>query len=128
MIGKQHRESLATILIVEDDVRMRDMMTEMFSPLCDRVVRCGDGAQAISRYNDLRPSVVVMDIRLPGMDGLEATERILRSHPSARIYIVTAYNEKRYRERAETIGSRGFFLKDDLGLLYDALEELGSAF
>lgn len=102
-------------------MRMGDMMSELFEPLFARVELCGDGWEAVSRYDELNPAMVVMDIRLPGMDGLEATERILRRHPSAHVFVVTAYDEPRYRQRAAKCGAQGFFLKDDLGPLYDEL-------
>jgi CheY-like chemotaxis protein len=117
-------EALKTILVVEDDLRMQAMMRDLLGTICGNIELCGDGAQAVTRYDELRPEAVVMDIRLPGLDGLEATERIMQRHPSACIYIVTAYNEPRYRDRAASCGAHGFFLKDDLSLLYDALSDL----
>ena len=94
-------------------------MTEMFKPLFECVERCEFGEQAVKRYEEPRPEIVLMNIRLPGIDGLDATERIVRRHPSAKIYVVTAYEERRYREHARKSGACGFFLKDDLSELYD---------
>jgi len=116
-----------TLMIVEDDSRMGQVMAELFEPLFERIEVCADGMQAVSRFDDLSPEVVVMDIRLPGIDGLEVTERIIHNHPSAHIFVVTAYDEPRYRVRATRSGACGFFLKDDLSILYDSVERFRRA-
>jgi CheY-like chemotaxis protein len=112
-----------TLLIVEDDLRMRDVMSELFEPLFRQVVHCANAEQALQRYDVLRPDVVLMDIRLPGIDGLEATRRLVRGHPDAQIFVVTSYKEAQYRSRATKNGACGFFLKDDLSLLYEAVSK-----
>jgi DNA-binding NarL/FixJ family response regulator len=73
-----------------------------------------DGAEAVAAVLRHRPDVVLMDIRMPGMDGLEATRRILASGPggASRIIILTTFDLDRYVYVALTAGASGFLLKD----------------
>lgn len=96
---------------------MREMLQSVLARLgstVETVYECGDGEGAIDLYRNLRPDWVLMDIRLPGMNGLQATRSILRGDPGAKILIVTQYNEPSYREEAEAAGARGFVLKENL--------------
>src|ERR1019366_4500260 len=73
-----------------------------------------DGAEAVAEALRHRPDVVLMDIRMPGMDGLEATRRILASEPGrdCRIIILTTFDLDEYVYAALTAGASGFLLKD----------------
>src|ERR1700730_15773183 len=73
-----------------------------------------DGAEAVTEVLRHRPDVVLMDIRMPGMDGLEATRRILASQPGrgCRIIILTTFDLDQYVYAALTAGASGFLLKD----------------
>ncbi len=78
------------------------------------VAEAADGAQAVAEVLKHRPDVVLMDIRMPEMDGLEATRRILASRAGAgcRIIILTTFDLDQYVYTALTIGASGFLLKD----------------
>jgi DNA-binding NarL/FixJ family response regulator len=78
------------------------------------VGEAADGAQALAAVNEHRPDVVLMDIRMPGMDGLEATRRILAGPAGAgcRIIILTTFDLDQYVYAALTAGASGFLLKD----------------
>jgi DNA-binding NarL/FixJ family response regulator len=78
------------------------------------VGEAADGAQALTAVNEHRPDVVLMDIRMPGMDGLEATRRILAGPAGAgcRIIILTTFDLDQYVYAALTAGASGFLLKD----------------
>jgi DNA-binding NarL/FixJ family response regulator len=78
------------------------------------VAEAADGAEAVAAVLRHRPDVVLMDIRMPGMDGLEATRRILSSGPGSgsRIIILTTFDLDRYVYVALTVGASGFLLKD----------------
>ena len=78
------------------------------------VAEAADGAQAVAEVLKHRPDVVLMDIRMPEMDGLEATRRILASQAGAgcRIIILTTFDLDQYVYTALTIGASGFLLKD----------------
>ncbi|MEU9915976.1 response regulator transcription factor [Streptomyces sp. NPDC051001] len=78
----------------------------------DVVGEAADGAEAVARARELKPDVVLMDIRMPVMDGLEATRLILREAPDCRVLILTTFDLDRYVYTALSLGASGFLLKD----------------
>ena len=78
----------------------------------DVVGEAADGAHAVAEVRKHRPDVVLMDIRMPEMDGLEATRRILASRSDVRIIILTTFDLDRYVYEALAAGASGFLLKD----------------
>ena len=76
------------------------------------VGEAGDGQDAIAAVRRLRPDVVLMDIRMPVLDGIEATRRIVRSQPSTRVLILTTFGLDDYVYDALRAGASGFMLKD----------------
>src|SRR5271157_4575104 len=78
-------------LIVDDSVFARKNLARMVESFGGQVVgEAGDGISAISEYERLTPDIVLMDITMPQMEGIEAAEKIVRDHPSARIVMVTS--------------------------------------
>ena len=71
-----------------------------------------DGAEALAEARRLRPDVVLMDIRMPGIDGLQATRRILQQLPDCRVIMLTTFDLDRYVYEALAAGASGFLLKD----------------
>jgi DNA-binding NarL/FixJ family response regulator len=110
-----------TILIVDDNTRMRGMIRSLLSAPGVECYECGDGVSAIQFYRACRPDWVVMDIKLPGANGIRATQEILREDPRARIAIVTNFEDPEYREAAIKAGARAYVLKEDLSQLRDVL-------
>ncbi|MCP2167274.1 response regulator [Goodfellowiella coeruleoviolacea] len=82
------------------------------TPDIDVVGEAGTGAQAVQLVRDLRPDVVVMDIRMPGMDGIEATRMITAESPEARILILTTFDDDDNVYAALRAGAAGFLVKD----------------
>lgn len=76
------------------------------------VGEAADGAEAVSMTQRLRPDVVLMDIRMPVMDGLEATRRVLAADPDCQVIILTTFDLDQYVYAALTAGASGFLLKD----------------
>ena len=74
--------------------------------------RLADGVEAVSRSRELRPDVVLMDVRMPGRDGIEATRELLRDVPEARVLILTTFDLNAYVYEALKAGAAGFLLKD----------------
>lgn len=94
--------------VVRDGLRMILEAEEGFSV----VGEAGDGAQAVDLTGKLRPQVVLMDLRMPRMDGLEAIERIRDAWPDVAIVILTTYNEDDLMLRGLRAGALGYLLKD----------------
>jgi DNA-binding NarL/FixJ family response regulator len=82
------------------------------TPDLDVAGEAGTGAQAVQLAQDLRPDVVVMDIRMPGMDGIEATAMITAEHPAARVVVLTTFDDDDYVYAALRAGASGFLVKD----------------
>jgi len=78
----------------------------------DVVGEAADGAEAVAAARDLRPDVVLMDIRMPNMDGVEATRRIVAQAPECRVLMLTTFDLDRYVYAALAAGASGFLLKD----------------
>jgi len=92
------RQGLRLILETEDDF-------EITGEACD-------GAEAVRLCAELHPEVVLMDLRMPGMDGLTAIEKLRASHPEIAVVILTTYNEDDLMLRGLQAGARGYLLKD----------------
>ncbi|OIK01164.1 response regulator transcription factor [Streptomyces colonosanans] len=76
------------------------------------VGEAADGVQAVAEAERLRPDVVLMDVRMPNLDGLEAAERVLRLLPHCRVLVLTTFDLDRYVYAALAAGASGFLLKD----------------
>jgi len=76
------------------------------------VGEASDGAEAVRLASELRPDVILMDLRMPGMDGLTAIEHLAESQPEIAIVILTTFNEDELMVRGLRAGARGFLLKD----------------
>jgi len=86
------------------------------------IAEATDGEEAVLLYERHRPDVVVMDVRMPNVDGVRAIRRIVASHPDARIVALTSYEGDADVYRALQAGARGFLLKASLGAsLVDAI-------
>jgi DNA-binding NarL/FixJ family response regulator len=77
------------------------------------IAEAEDGLEAVQKAARFRPSVVLMDIRMPNLDGLEATRRIIAADDSARVLILTTFDLDEYIYEALSAGASGFVLKDD---------------
>jgi DNA-binding NarL/FixJ family response regulator len=79
----------------------------------DVVAEAGNGREAVQKAARFKPNVVLMDIRMPDVDGLQATREILAANPDARILILTTFDLDEYIYEALSAGASGFVLKDD---------------
>jgi DNA-binding NarL/FixJ family response regulator len=102
------------VLLVDDQSLVRLGFRAMLDqqPDLDVVGEAGDGAHAVSMTRALRPDVVLMDVRMPAMDGIEATRRIVESGSATRILVLTTFDLDEYVFAALRAGASGFLLKD----------------
>ena len=102
------------ILLVDDHPVVRDGIRGMLStePDLDIVGEAGSGPEAVARVAALEPDVVLMDLRMPGGDGAEATERIRADHPTVHVLVLTTYDTDTDILRAVEAGATGYLLKD----------------
>lgn len=114
------------VLIVEDNSGVRSLLRRALARTASQIWECSDGADALQAYAEHRPDVVLMDMRMPRMDGLLATRQIRQSYPSARIVIVSDYDDEDLRLAAAAAGACGYTLKQDLSELIDLLHALPS--
>lgn len=80
-----------------------------------------NGPEAISLYDQLAPDILLLDIRMDGMSGLEAGTRILEKHPDARILFLTTFSDDEYIVRSLHIGAKGYILKQNFESILPAL-------
>ncbi len=101
-----------TILIVDDAEFMRVMLRDICTDMKLEVVgEAGDGAQAVTMYNEQSPDLVLMDITMPEMDGTEALRQILANDPNAQVVMITALGQKEQVLNAIKNGARDFIIK-----------------
>lgn len=102
---------MATVLLVEDDERLRVLAFKVLGRQGYRLLLAGDGVEAVRMAAEERPDLVLMDLTLPQMDGLEATRRIKQADPRTRVVMLTAHAMVGDRERAAEAGCDGFLSK-----------------
>src|ERR687889_309105 len=103
------------VLVADDQSMVRAGFRMLLSgePDIEVVAEASNGLEAVDKAGRLRPTVVLMDIRMPELDGLEATRRILAADPTARVLVLTTFNLDEYVYEALKAGASGFVLKDD---------------
>jgi DNA-binding NarL/FixJ family response regulator len=104
------------VVLVDDQPLMRRAFRVIFDETDDIAVvgEAGDGAAAVRVVERFRPDVVLMDIRMPGMDGIEATRRIVAAAPRVAVLVLTTFDLDEYVYSALRGGASGFLLKDAL--------------
>jgi len=103
------------VLVVDDQAMVRAGFRMLLAdePDIEVVAEASDGLGAVAEAARTRPHVILMDIRMPELDGLEATRRITAANPDSRVLILTTFDLDEYVYRALRAGASGFVLKDD---------------
>lgn len=101
------------VLVVDDHTIVRDGICALLTLAGDMEIvgEAGNGSEALNKVKELEPDVVLMDISMPIMDGLEATRRIRRDFPKTRVLVLTQYDDKEYVFPIIEAGAAGFISK-----------------
>lgn len=114
MSEEKEGKRILHVLVVDDHPVVRDGIQVMLSEDHGIVVIgvAANGEEAIEKVNHLSPDVVLMDIRMPGMSGIEATQRIKAQHPGVAVIVLTMYDSEMYVIEALRVGAAGYLVKD----------------
>jgi DNA-binding NarL/FixJ family response regulator len=106
-----------TILIVDDNATIRQVVSEVLSAEEGLLVvgEAADGLQAVDMVDSLHPTVVIMDIAMPRLNGLDATRKIMTDHPDMRVLILTMHENRQYAREIAKLGVAGCVLKREVG-------------
>jgi DNA-binding NarL/FixJ family response regulator len=105
------------VLIVEDNTGVRALVRVLIGDSAGEIYECGDGITALDLYAAVRPEWVLMDISMPGIDGIETTRRLTSGFPGARVVMLTDHGDDAYRRAAAAAGACGFVLKEEIASL-----------
>ena len=107
---------LIRILLVDDNDWTRKALNHLLSREGDMTVvgESEDGLDAVRKAGFLKPHIVLMDLSMPGMDGIEATRQINASFPEIRVIMLTLYDSKQYISSTLKAGAMGYILKDSI--------------
>ncbi len=103
---------MAIMLVIEDEEPIQELIKEYLAPLKLELYQAYSGEEGIDMYKTLmkkkkKPDIVIMDLKLPGIDGVETTKRIMEIDPKARIYGFTAYFGTEWAKELEKAGAKG---------------------
>ena len=106
--------NVATLLLVDDQSMMLDGLEALLGtvPNLQLVGRCTNGQAAVKTAGELKPDLVIMDVNMPGMDGIEATRRLLKASPESRVLILSMYGHKEFVLEVMEAGAYGYLLKN----------------
>jgi len=102
------------LLIVEDNEQMRSLIKCIVRDLAEEIDECADGSEAFAAYAAQRPDWVLMDIKMRDTDGIVAAREITNAFPTARIIIVTDYDDPELRQAAREAGACDYLVKENL--------------
>jgi len=104
----------ARVLLVDDQTLFRAGLARILDedPRMEVVGQAADGIEALQLVQELRPDIVLMDLKMPRMDGVEATKRLVEDHPGIKVLILATFETDRYVLQALRAGASGYILKD----------------
>lgn len=116
------------IIIVDDDCLVAGALKTILEVNDEITVAAlgNDGRDAVSLYRKHRPDILLIDIRMKDMDGLEASEKILQEFPDAKILLLTTFSDDEYIIKALKLGTKGYLLKQDYTSIFPALQAVYS--
>jgi DNA-binding NarL/FixJ family response regulator len=103
------------VVLAEDHVAMAAQLRAVLKPACEVVATVTDGVTLLAAVDALTPDVIVTDITMPGINGIQAAREILRRHPDACIVVVTVHSDALVVEQCLAAGARAYVLKATAG-------------
>ena len=115
------------IIIVDDDcLVVSSLKTILKANGFDIIATGSNGNEAITLFNEYKPDILLMDIRMQNMTGIEASEKILAEHSDAKILLLTTFNDEEYITKSINFGCKGYILKQNIDSLVPALNAVGA--
>ena len=115
------------IIIIDDDPLVITSLRTILTANNFTVLACGsDGAEAEALFDRYQPDILLMDIRMQNISGIEAAEKILAQNKNAKILLLTTFNDEEYIMKAIHFGCRGYILKQNIRLLTPALHAVAA--
>ena len=105
------KQARPRVLLADDHVEVLTALQRLLEPSCDIIGRATDGTALLEAAQALEPDVIVLDMFLPAVDGLEACRRIRQARPETKVVLLTAADGPAFRERAFEVGASAFISK-----------------
>jgi DNA-binding NarL/FixJ family response regulator len=100
------------VLVVDDQSPVRNVLVRLLEEAgCTVLGAAADGAEAVTLALELRPDAVLMDVRMPKLDGIQATAQIREQLPDARVVLLSAYEDPALQQDAEAAGAHAYLIK-----------------
>ena len=115
------------IILVDDHAMVRQGIKRILGEVdgLEVIAEAGDGQEVLDLLQHTAPDLVIMDVQMPRLGGLEATRRLKARHPEVKVLVLTMHKEKEYLEQALAAGAEGFVLKEDIDqVLLEAIDAL----
>lgn len=121
-------EQLMSVAIVDDDPIVCSSLTTIIeaSGVANVVWTAHDGESAVALFVQQPPSILLIDVQMPRMDGLEASKRILEQYPDANILVLTTFADPEYIRRAVQLQTKGYLIKQDVSSVVPAMKAVAA--
>ena len=116
------RFSAMKLLVVDDNAEMRRLIISIVRDLANEIAECADGADALAFYTKFQPDLVLMDLKMPKVDGITATLQIINEFPTAKICVVSDYSDEKTKEAARLSGVSNYVVKENLYEIREIIE------
>jgi len=114
-----------SILYVEDEKIIQKELAEILEKLCNKLYLADDGVQGLTQYNNYKPDIIISDIKMPFMNGIEMAKNIKKQDPKAHIIFTTAFSDTEFFQEALQLQVEGYILKPiDLALLINKINDV----
>lgn len=113
------------LLIVDDQKGIRRLLSEVFLEYGYEIESCANGMKALETIPVFKPDLIIMDVKMPGLNGIDVLRKIRETDKNMRVIMMTAYGDQHYINQAETLGVARFIIKPfDLNKLRIQVEEI----